>query len=198
MIELLEFARPGLVQQGQFVQALDGLLQIGASHVHVCLPVLQSSQHGPCHLKRVFALRTRDRPGQFLQFGDVMRQVAVPGIRDATVANVGTSRREAPALLQDELLMPTQQITHDVGRHVFESVVDGETAQLEYNEHDGVLTILHTRVPAPVSGRGLGGRLVDAALAYAESQGLRVASECGFASRHIASRPGTPQLDPGT
>lgn len=92
--------------------------------------------------------------------------------------------------------MQFPQIDHDVSRHVFESIVDGEKAQLEYREHAGVLTILHTRVPAPVSGRGLGARLVDAALAYANLQRLRVASECGFASHHMAEGQGASQRDP--
>lgn len=83
--------------------------------------------------------------------------------------------------------MSIPQIHHDPDRHLFQTVAEGHAAHLEYHERTGVLTILHTVVPATLGGQGLGARLVDAALAYARSQGLRVASECWYASRHIAA-----------
>lgn len=85
--------------------------------------------------------------------------------------------------------MSTPTVHHVPGRRVFEAVFEGQVAHLEYREDAGVLTILHTIVPAPLGGRGLGAALVEAAIAYAASQGLQVASECWYATRHIAARP---------
>lgn len=84
--------------------------------------------------------------------------------------------------------MSTPLVHHHPGRQVFETVVAGQVAHLEYREHAGVLTILHTIVPAPLGGCGLGAALVETAIAYAASHGLQVASECWYATRHIAAR----------
>ena len=83
--------------------------------------------------------------------------------------------------------MSSSAIHHDPDRRLFETVVDGHVAHLEYREDAGVLTILHTIVPPQIGGRGLGAGLVDAALAYASSLGLRIASECAFATHRIAA-----------
>ena len=83
--------------------------------------------------------------------------------------------------------MTTPAVHHDPVRHLFEITLEGHVAHLEYREKQGVLTILHTIVPAPLGGRGLGAVLVDAALAHAAAAGLEVASECWYASRRIAA-----------
>ncbi|MET0327950.1 MAG: GNAT family N-acetyltransferase [Luteimonas sp.] len=81
--------------------------------------------------------------------------------------------------------MTTPPVHHDPVRHLFEIAVDGHTAHLEYREKQGLMTILHTIVPSPLGGQGLGAVLVDAALAHAQSSGLQVASECWYATRRI-------------
>jgi len=81
--------------------------------------------------------------------------------------------------------MTTPTVHHDAVRHLFEINIEGHVAHLEYREKQGVLTILHTIVPPPLGGRGLGAVLVDAALAHAGQSGLKTASECWYASRRI-------------
>lgn len=93
--------------------------------------------------------------------------------------------------------MSSPQIHHDPERHLFEATGEGHAAHLEYREQAGVLTILHTIVPTPLGGQGLGGRLVDAALAYAKSRGLRMVSECWYASRHMAAQDAAGEGDAG-
>lgn len=81
--------------------------------------------------------------------------------------------------------MSAQHVHHDPVRRLFEISLEGQVAHLEYREKQGLMTILHTIVPTPLGGRGLGTVLVDAALAHASSVGLKVASECWYASRRI-------------
>jgi len=85
-------------------------------------------------------------------------------------------------------MMSTPSVHHDSHRHLFELEVDGQVAHLEYREKGGVLTILHTIVPGALGGRGYGSALVDAAVSFASGRGLEVASECGFATRHLGAR----------
>ncbi|MEF3081252.1 GNAT family N-acetyltransferase [Luteimonas sp. SMYT11W] len=89
--------------------------------------------------------------------------------------------------------MSNPPIRLDAARHLFEISVDGQVAHLEFREKQGVLTILHTIVPGALGGRGYGAALVDAAVAHAGSRGLQVASECWYATRHLAA-----EKDPGT
>jgi len=83
--------------------------------------------------------------------------------------------------------MSTPPIHLDATRRLFEISIDGAVAHLEYREKHGVLTILHTIVPSALGGRGYGAALVDAAVAHAAEAGLRVASECWYATRRLAA-----------
>ena len=84
--------------------------------------------------------------------------------------------------------MPTPAIQHDPQRQRFEFDLDGVCGALEYRISGGFLTILHTEVDPALAGRGLGGQLVEAALAYADEAGLQVDSRCGFATRYLQAR----------
>lgn len=47
----------------------------------------------------------------------------------------------------------------------------------------------HTVVPEAFQGEGVGGKLVEAGLAYAREQKLKVVPRCSFFQRHIARHP---------
>ncbi len=80
-------------------------------------------------------------------------------------------------------------IGHDPDGLRFHTRVDGHEAFLEYALGDGVLTIRHTEVPEQVGGRGIAGALVQAALAYARDQGLKVAPRCAYAAAYMRRHP---------
>ncbi|MEZ0470277.1 GNAT family N-acetyltransferase [Luteimonas salinilitoris] len=80
-------------------------------------------------------------------------------------------------------------IRHDRRRGLFEVEVEGYAAQLAYRLEDGVMAITSTRVPSPVGGRGIAGRLVDAALQHARAEGLRVDPRCSYAQAYIDRHP---------
>jgi predicted GNAT family acetyltransferase len=80
-------------------------------------------------------------------------------------------------------------IRHDVEAHRFEADVDGHVGFVEYARDDEVLVVLHTIVPDPIGGRGIAGQLVQAAVDYAQAQGLKLASRCWYASGWLDRHP---------
>lgn len=70
----------------------------------------------------------------------------------------------------------------------YELLVDGVTAYAEYIREGNRIHFTHTIVPELIGGRGVGGRLVMAALDDAEAQGLEVVPECSFVRRAVEKR----------
>ena len=86
------------------------------------------------------------------------------------------------------------EVIHDPARSRFEVHVGGELARLDYRVRDGVMNIHHTEVPPSLGGRGLGGTLVQAAVAHARAHGLRVLPSCSYAHAWMQRHPGTLDL----
>ncbi len=80
-------------------------------------------------------------------------------------------------------------IVDDERHHRFVARVDGHEAELVYRRDAGVVVLVHTGVPDELGGRGLGGRLVAAAVDDARRRGLTVAVECPFARSWIERHP---------
>jgi uncharacterized protein len=78
---------------------------------------------------------------------------------------------------------------HRPGAHRFEATVDGHVGHLEYEVHEGVLTIVHTEVDPALEGRGVAGALVRAALDHARANGLDVRARCAYAASYIERHP---------
>ena len=76
-------------------------------------------------------------------------------------------------------------VTHDPDRSRFRA----DAAHLEYTRGGDELTLLHTVVPEELGGQGLGGRLVQAAVDYAQAEGLAVVPVCSFARRWLEKHP---------
>ena len=75
----------------------------------------------------------------------------------------------------------------DAGR--FEATVDGVSAELTYRLDGTRLTLLHTGVPDEIGGRGIGGRLVRAAVERAVAEGLTLVPRCPFARAWLERHP---------
>src|SRR5215470_11753412 len=71
----------------------------------------------------------------------------------------------------------------------FELDADGHTAVIFYRMEPGVITLVHTEVPQPLSGRGVGSRIVRGALEQARALGLKVVPKCPFVSAYMAKHP---------
>ncbi|WP_405216624.1 GNAT family N-acetyltransferase [Agrococcus sp. Ld7] len=63
----------------------------------------------------------------------------------------------------------------------FEAHIDGARAGLaDYRDRDGVRSFTHTEVDPSFGGRGVGSKLVDAALRATIADGMRIKPICSF------------------
>lgn len=81
-------------------------------------------------------------------------------------------------------------------RNRFEAEVDGRTATLDYTLQGNRLHLNHTSVPDALEGRGIGSRLVRAALERARERGLEVIPSCRFVASYIRRHPDYLDLVP--
>ena len=80
-------------------------------------------------------------------------------------------------------------VTDDVAGSRFLYVEDGVEAQLVYRAADQRLILVHTEVPEQLGGRGIGGRLVRAAVDRAARTGATVLPWCPYARRWLREHP---------
>ena len=71
----------------------------------------------------------------------------------------------------------------------YELEVDGALAIAEYRLRLGRISFTHTEVPDALEGRGIGSRLVKAALDDARAKGLKVVPVCPFVKHYIDTHP---------
>jgi hypothetical protein len=81
------------------------------------------------------------------------------------------------------------RVSHDASHHRFEVHADAGVAFLTYVRSDGRLVVIHTEVPSNLGGRGLGGQLVQAAVAFAKQEHLKVVPLCPFARTYLRRHP---------
>jgi uncharacterized protein len=73
------------------------------------------------------------------------------------------------------------QVSDNQAESRFEIRVGDLLAELKYHRNGNRFVLLHTEVPSALEGRGIGGRLVAAAIDRAARQGLTVVPLCPFA-----------------
>jgi predicted GNAT family acetyltransferase len=81
------------------------------------------------------------------------------------------------------------QATDNEAASRFEIDIDGRLAQLAYRTRAGRLVLIHAEVPEAMSGRGIGGALVAAAIDRADREGLTVVPLCPFARGWLERHP---------
>ena len=74
--------------------------------------------------------------------------------------------------------------------------MNGRLCFASYHVVDGVMRIHHTEVPRALEGRGIAGRIVEAALAHAESHGQKVEPWCSFVRSYMQRHPESQRLLP--
>ncbi len=85
-------------------------------------------------------------------------------------------------------------IVHDTRKQRFEQTVEGHVCTAEYQLSGGVMHMTHTGVHPSLQGRGIAARLVEAALAHARSQGLKVRPSCSYVRGYMQRHPQTQDL----
>lgn len=80
-------------------------------------------------------------------------------------------------------------VRHEPARHRFETDIDGHVGYVEYALDGGTLAIIHTIVPAAIGGRGVAATLVQAAVDFAQAQGLKIDPRCSYAQAWLRRHP---------
>ena len=81
------------------------------------------------------------------------------------------------------------EVRNNEAANQYELEVEGRLALAAYRLQDGRITFTHTEVPDELEGRGIGSKLVGAALEDARAQGLKVVPACPFVKRYIEKHP---------
>jgi predicted GNAT family acetyltransferase len=76
-------------------------------------------------------------------------------------------------------------VVDEPSRHRFLYEEDGVDAQLIYRVDGDRLVLVHTEVPKSLGGRGIGGRLVTAAVERAAKTGETIAPWCPYARKWL-------------
>ncbi len=84
---------------------------------------------------------------------------------------------------------PAPAVTRNTAASRFEIAVGTQLATLDFVVDGRRMLLVHTEVPAALEGRGLGGRLVKAALEHARSHGLLVVPRCPFVGGYLERHP---------
>lgn len=94
-----------------------------------------------------------------------------------------------PDHVPDRMKTALPPIVQNVAASRFEVQVDGLLSICDYHLRDGVLVLPHTVVPPALQGRGIAAALVEAALAHARAEGLRVDPVCSYVAVHLRRHP---------
>jgi len=89
---------------------------------------------------------------------------------------------------------PTLDVRHNVAASRFEVVLDGQFSICEYRLQAGQMVMNHTVVPPELGGRGIAAAMVEAALAWARAEGLRVVPQCSYVAVYMKRHPETQDL----
>ena len=80
-------------------------------------------------------------------------------------------------------------VVDDAVNHRFAFEDDDQGAELVYRRNGRRLVLVHTEVPKARRGRGVGGRLVAAAVERARQEGLVVVPICPYARKWLEDHP---------
>jgi predicted GNAT family acetyltransferase len=81
------------------------------------------------------------------------------------------------------------EVADNTAQSRFELRIGDALAELIYRRRADRLVLVHTEVPAELGGRGIGGQLVQAALATAAAEDLTVVPLCPFARSWLERHP---------
>ena len=79
--------------------------------------------------------------------------------------------------------MSTIEHHPELGR--FQTTTDGKTSLIAYRIAGDLMSLTHTEVAPELQGQGIGGQLVEAALAHAKAHGLTVDPACSYARAYM-------------
>jgi len=90
-------------------------------------------------------------------------------------------------------------VVHNEQAGRFEAHIPEGLCRADYRRVGRALHMVHTEVPAQARGRGVAGRVVQAALDYAQANGLTVTPMCPYVRAYFLRHPERQGLlSPGT
>lgn len=87
-------------------------------------------------------------------------------------------------------------LTDNEAHHRFELSSGGHTAYIEYRRKGDKVFLIHTEVPAAMSGRAVGSVLVEKVFSHLEEMGLRMVPYCPFVRAYLKKHPEWERLRP--
>jgi uncharacterized protein len=88
-----------------------------------------------------------------------------------------------------ERVSDAPEVTDNQAAARFELRADDRLAELTYRRNGRRLVLIHTGTPRELEGRGIGGRLVAAAIDRAAREGLTIVPLCPFARGWLERHP---------
>ena len=82
-----------------------------------------------------------------------------------------------------------EELTDNKSQEQFEMVTDGILSRIEYKIMGNKIFLTHTEVPHELEGKGVGSKIVKAALEEVESRGLKLIPLCPFVASYIKRHP---------
>ena len=86
------------------------------------------------------------------------------------------------------------EVIHNTARQRFECTVDGHLNVADYLLSNGLIVMTHTEVHPSLQGRGIAASLVEAALAFARDEKLKVDPACEYVRAYMQRHPETHAL----
>lgn len=80
-------------------------------------------------------------------------------------------------------------VQHDPDARQFHVEVEGHRGVIDYQLHDGVITITHTGVPDAIGGRGVAAELTRVALETARANRWKVIPACPYTAAYMRRHP---------
>jgi predicted GNAT family acetyltransferase len=80
-------------------------------------------------------------------------------------------------------------VTHNVAQQRYELPVEHGLAIAVYREQGDARVFTHTEVPPEDEGKGIGARIVKAALKDTRNQGFRIVPACSFVVAYVRRHP---------
>jgi uncharacterized protein len=80
-------------------------------------------------------------------------------------------------------------LRNNAARNRYELDLEGGTAFAIYRLSPGIITIMHSEVPAALRGSGVGSAFVAQVLQEVRRQGLKVVPQCGFVRTFMTRSP---------
>jgi len=80
-------------------------------------------------------------------------------------------------------------VTHNVAQQRYELPVDHGLAIAVYRQQGDARIFTHTEVPPEDEGKGIGARVVKAALEDTRKQGFRIVPACSFVVAYVRRHP---------